>query len=82
MEDLVHKALMLFLLFAAGLLRNAVKGFPTGAPAGACGDLTPDISQHGAQPQFGQVPYEVDLTPLSDGNNGYEYEPGETYTCK
>ena len=63
-------------------LVNLVESFGTGAPAGACGTLSPDPAQHGADPQTTPVPYEVDLSALRNGTtNNYCYVPGETYEC-
>ena len=51
-----------------------------GAPAEACGTLTP---QHGNNiAQTSAVPYEVDLSPFeseNDNDTSLEYTPGETY---
>ena len=64
------------ILFA--VLLNVVESRSTGAPAGACATLTP---QHGVTPQTSPVPYEVDISSLSNGNGGYSYSPGQSYMC-
>ena len=69
----------LLLVFAAIYAADA---FPSGAPQGACVTLSPDPNQHGSQPQTSPVPYSIDLSPFDDGAGGYQYTPGNTYTCK
>lgn len=63
-----------------GVLEQA-NGFPFGAPMSACGTLAPNPFAHGAPPQTSPVPYEVDISALSDGNGGFEYVPGQLYQC-
>ena len=53
---------------------------PGGAPGAACDTLMP---QHaGIPPQTDAVPYSIDLSPFSDGNGGFQYTPGQQYTCE
>lgn len=54
-----------------------VRASPGGPPASACPTLTPN---HGTGGQTSAVPYQIDLAQFSDGNGGYEYTPGQTYT--
>ena len=74
------------LLFSVALLvciALAVEGRSGGAPAAACDTLAPDVSLHGAQPQTSASnPYSIDISAFDDGNGGFEYTLGETYTCK
>ena len=72
--------LMLLCFLVAANLRNFAEGLPSGAPASACSTLTPNPISHAADPQIGSVPYEVDLSELSDGGS-FSYAPGMTYTC-
>ena len=58
-----------------------VRAFPGGAPSGACNNLRPSAANHG-QPQSGPNPYSIDLSPFDDGNGGYKYVAGATYTRK
>ena len=61
-------------------LCGPVSSRSTGAPAGACPNLTPDPGAHGA-PQSTEVPYYVYIDPLC--TNGYlMYNPGQEYTRK
>ena len=55
---------------------NAVR---TGAPAAACDTLTP---QHPGSPQSSTVPYVINMDQFSDGDGGFWYTPGQTYTCE
>ena len=57
-----------------------IEGLPTGAPLQACDNLIPVPTFHGP-PQTSSPPYELDLSPLSDGAGGYQYVPGMTYLC-
>ena len=66
-------------LLLLGRLEHA-NGLPSGAPASACGTLTPNAFFHGG-PQDTPVPYEVDISALSDGSGGFEYVPGQQYQC-
>ncbi len=81
MKGHFHRTLALLSFLVAGNLRNVADGFSSGAPSQACSTLTPDPGGHQAAPQAGVPPYEVDLSALDDGNSGFEYEPGATYTC-
>ena len=66
-------------LCVALTLLGLVSGRSSGAPAGACENLTPSPQFHGT-PQSSQVPYEVDLSSfMQDGNGRYLYQPGRTY---
>ena len=60
-----------------------VDAFPGGAPSGACDNLTPSPSFHGA-PQASDSPYVIDLTQFGDGSTSGSlvYTPGKTYTRK
>lgn len=72
--------LLAFLLLGA----VAVSALPSGAPAGACSNLTPSPSGHGSAIQAEMdLPYAVNLStlPMFDGV-GYGYEPGATYRCE
>jgi len=53
-----------------------VQANSAGPPSSACSSLTPG---HGTR-QTSTVPYQIDLAQFSDGNGGYEYTPGQTYT--
>ena len=69
-------SLALTLLFVLATLYTA-EARSAGAPAGACGTLTPE---HGT-PQGSDPPYEIDLSVFEVGNDTgtYEYTPGMTY---
>ena len=72
--------LRLILFLGVVSLVNLVESRSDGAPADACGTLSPDPAQHGAEPQTSRVSYEVDLSSLRNGaTNSYCYVPGETY---
>ena len=58
-----------------------VDALPGGAPTGACDNLTPSPSAHGA-PQTSVSPYVIDLTQFDDNNGSFVYVPGRTYTRK
>ena len=62
-------------LLLAGIY--AADAFPGGAPLSACDDLTPDHRDN--LPQMAEVPYVINLTQFSDGN---QYIPDQTYTRK
>ena len=73
------------LLLCVALLQTSlqVSCLSSGAPAAACSTLSPNPTQHGAQPQISTVPYIVDLVPFCDSaTNTYMYYPGQNYTCK
>lgn len=72
---------MMPLLLILLTLSYQVESFPSGAPAGACSTLTPALPQHIDLPQTTPVPYEVDLVAFDDGNGGFFYLPGVTYSC-
>ena len=40
--------------------------FPSGAPQAACQTLTPDATQHGAQPQITDIPYALNFSAFYD----------------
>lgn len=81
MADYLVPSLVLVLVGASHWVH--VCCFPGGAPSGACGTLTPPVSQHLQPPQSTPVPFEVDLSNLiSDGNGGFLYQPGMTYSCE
>ena len=54
--------------------------FSGGAPDDACASLSPESADHNAQPDPTAVPFGFDLSPLDDGNGGFEYLPGVAYT--
>ena len=54
--------------------------YSSGAPSQACNNLTPGHVSSGAQTDA--VPYVFDLSQFDDGNGGYEYTPGQSYTRK
>ena len=56
-----------------------VESFSGGAPPAACSTISPDPAEHRAQPQTGPVPYNIDISQLSDAGG---YTPGQTYSCK
>jgi hypothetical protein len=56
-----------------------VESFSSGAPLDACSTISPDPNRHGAQPQTSLVPYNIDISQLSDAGG---YTPGQTYSCK
>ena len=65
------------LLAIAFVALKEVESFSTGAPSSACENLTPNPTNHLAQPQQSAVPYGIDLAPLAAG-----YTPGQAYTRK
>ena len=75
-----HHPLQMALL--AVLLLSVVVGGAnarsTGAPAAACDTLTP---QHGGSSQS-NTPYVINMDQFSDGDGGFWYTPGQTYTCE
>lgn len=59
-----------------------VSCFPSGAPGLACQSLTPLLAAHTDGPQTSSTsPYSVNLTALDDGNGGFAYIPGVSYSC-
>ena len=73
-------SLLLLLLSAALLVR--VEGLPTGPPAAACNDITPNMFAHSGLSQPAATnPYEVNFGDLGDTASGFFYIPGDTYTC-
>ena len=75
-ERMIWKALLLVL--SSGL---SCYCYPSGAPAAACGTLSPDPVAHQAAPQSSPPPYWLNLTSL-DHNGVASYVPGETYLSK
>ena len=69
------------LVFIATLIctLGQVRGLPTGPPAITCFTLSPHPAAHGADPQPGISPWQVNLTALYDGAGNFSYSPGETY---
>ena len=63
-------------LLLAGIY--AADALPGGAPAGACDNLRP--SHRGNAPQMTNVPYMINLSQFSVGNDSYQYIPDRTYT--
>ena len=57
--------------------------FPLGAPRAACQTLAPDATSHGAQPQFTDIPYVLNLSAFYDQVlQQYVYTPDTTYDSK
>ena len=77
----MHHPLQMALLvvFLLSVVVGVVNAFPSGAPAAACDTLTP---QHGTSSQNSPVPYVINMDQFSDGNGGFWYTPGQTYTCE
>ena len=75
---------LLSLLIVA--LSSPVHCFPTGPPAAACETLSPDPvvhGGHGAEPQSGPCPWQLELDLAFDGDSGnYTYTPGGHYLCE
>ena len=69
----METALILVIVVAASSLTK-VRALPTGAPLGACDNLTPSPTNHGAQPRGTLSPYFIELSPLNGG-----YTSGQTY---
>ena len=78
MKSLVSVVVVLVVLYARG-----IESLPGGAPAGACDTLTPLLNPagHAQPPQTTTVPYMINLTPFNNSGS-WEYNPGNTYTCK
>lgn len=80
LEEISDRSAAMFLASVLVLLLVSVfaaDALPGGAPAAACTNgLTP---QHGAQPQVGMSPYELDLSAFNV-NGTLQYTPGTTYT--
>ena len=55
---------------------------PGGAPSTACSNLNPSAGHGSGGAQTDAVPYVFDLSQFDDGNGGYEYTPGQSYTRK
>jgi len=78
--DLRMKALLcLVVLVSSSLL---VQARSSGAPGGACDNLTPSASGHGSVIQTTTVPYNVDPSPFLVNTSYLQYYPGMTYTCE
>ena len=77
MKTFVAASMFLFLAMVA--CPSPVRAFSNGAPPGACSTLSPDPSQHGANPQSSPVPYTIDLAVFDDGNGSFSYQPGMSY---
>jgi hypothetical protein len=78
MKSLLSVVVVLAVLYARG-----IESLPTGAPAGACDNLTPfrNPAGHADPPQTTAVPYMINLTPFNN-NETWQYTPGNTYNCK
>ena len=56
--------------------------FPAGAPQAACQSLSPDATQHGAQPQVTDIPYVLNLSTFYEQTlQQFVYTPNATYNC-
>lgn len=77
------KSLLSVVAVLAVLCAREVESLPTGAPAGACDNLTPlrNPAGHAEPPQLTTVPYMINLSPFNNSGT-WEYTPGNTYTCK
>ena len=53
---------------------HGVESLSGGAPSAACATISPNPSQHSAQPQTSQVPYNINISQLSDAGS---YTPGQ-----
>lgn len=71
---------LLILVVSAVACWSSVECFSAGPPVQACGTLSPLQAGHNAPAQTTPVPYEIDLSSLDDGNGGFAYVPGETYS--
>jgi len=60
-----------------GVPVTVVMGFSSGAPSGACSTISPDPSQHGANPSTDPFPYNFNFSSLANG-----YVPGQSYASK
>ena len=73
--------LALLVLCVVGPL--AVSALPTGAPAQACANISPNPAAHGADPSTADNPYYLNISSLPViPAGGYGYQPEETYMCK
>ena len=62
---------------------SSTNAFSIGAPQAACQTLSPDVIQHGAQPQVTDVPYVLNLSTFYDrAIQQYVYTPDTTYDSK
>lgn len=82
----MHYRMEHYLAFALLLWISAFSptiSFQTGAPQAACQTLSPDATQHGAQPQTTDVPYVLNLTALYDTTiDRMVYTPDTVYNSK
>ena len=77
MEHYLGLALLLFSIISPTF------AFNTGAPQAACQTLSPDVIQHGAQPQVTDIPYVLNLSSFYDrAIQQYVYTPNTTYDSK
>ena len=78
MKNLLSVVVVLAVIYARG-----IESLPTGAPSGACDNLTPlrNPAGHADPPQMTTVPYMINLTPFNNSGT-WQYTPGTTYTCK
>ena len=72
---IISSVIYLILAVTAVLLRTG-QARSSGAPSGACINLTPSAGAHGAG-QSGPIPYGLNFAPEL---NGTVYTPGQTYT--
>ena len=76
------RTLLLCVALLQASLYQQASSLSSGAPPQACDTLSPNPTQHGAQPQTSTVPYSIDLDQFCY-NGTYSYTPGATYTgCK
>ena len=79
-EVMVHSIISVLLLLVC---LDAVDGYPTGPPQGACAGMAPSTSAppggHGANPQSGPAPYNVTTNVPDEGaKTGNSYTGAET----
>ena len=71
-----YLALAVLLISAA----TPVHPFSSGAPAAACTTLSPNPTQHGAQPQATDIPYMLNLSSFYDpARDELVYTPNTLY---
>ena len=72
----------MLILFLVSMVHLTLS-FNTGAPQAACQTLSPDVIQHGAQPQVTDLPYVLNLSSFYDQViQQYVYTPDTTYDSK
>ena len=65
----------LFAVFTVVAFASVVHGLSSGAPDGACAGVSPNPTQHGADPQITPSPYNIAGLPS-------QYTPEARYLCK